>query len=263
MSTDKLLFQAKTVQSLVLKTLTESIKDIITDGNFVISSDGVSLKAMDPSSTALVSVKLNAEQFEEYSCERKLIVGVNMAAFHRMVKTVTNQDALTLFIEEKNPNVMGIRVDAEARRTVTTYWLNLLDLNEDEIAIPPAEFDSLVVMNSADFQKHIRDLHAIGEVLEIRSVKDQLILITKGDIGKQETVIEANTNSMTQESTDDDKIVQGLFSLKYLSLFCKCTGLSPQLKLCLKADFPIVLMYSIANLGSLRMMLAPHHGSKT
>lgn len=66
MSTDKLLFQAKTVQSLVLKTLTESIKDIITDGNFVISSDGVSLKAMDPSSTALVSVKLNAEQFEEY-----------------------------------------------------------------------------------------------------------------------------------------------------------------------------------------------------
>ena len=262
MSTEKLLFQAKTVQGLVLKTLSESIKDIITDGNLVISKEGISLKAMDTSSTALVNFKLNATQFEEFECERKLIAGVNLASLHRMVRPVTNQDALTLFIEEKNPNVMGIRREDEARQAIITSWLKLLDLNEDEIAIPPADFDSLTVMISADFQKHIRDLHAIGEVLEIRSVKNQLILMTQGDIGKLEAVIEANSNSMTQENVDDDKIVQGLFSLKYLSLFCKATGLSPQLKLCLKADFPIVLMYNVANLGSLTLMLAPHHGSK-
>ena len=256
----RLLFEAKTVQSLVFKTLTESIKDVITDGNFVISADGISLKAMDTSCTVLVSMKLDAAQFEEYHCERKLIIGLSMSGLHRMVRTVTNQDTLTLFIEADNPNVIGIKVDNAERRTVTTYWLNLMDLNEEEINVPPAVFDSVIVMNSADFQKHCRDLHAIGDVLEIRSVGDQLVLATKGDIGKQETVIEASANGMTLENTDGDMIVQGLFSLKYLTLFCKCTALSPQCKICIRNDFPLITVYQIANLGEIRLMLAPHEG---
>lgn len=253
----KLLFEAKTVQGAVFKTLIEAIKEVVADGNFEISSEGISLTAMDPSCTVLVSPKLHAEQFESYHCDHKLIIGVSMASLFKMIRTVSNNDTLCLSIDAADPNVLCIKVENADRNTVTNYWLNLMDIDVVDLTIPwSAEFDSVIVMQSADFQKICRDMHAIGEVMEIQAIGQQLKLVTTGDIGKQETILGA-TDALSLTNTDEDRIVQGRYNLKQLSLFTKCTNLSPQCKILLSNDFPLVVVFAIADLGDVKLVLAP------
>ena len=56
---------------------------------------------------------------------------------------------------------------------------------------------------------------------------------------------------------DDIEIVQGVFSLKYLTLFTKCTNLCQTIQVYLKNDYPLIICYSVGNLGEIKMCLAP------
>ena len=56
---------------------------------------------------------------------------------------------------------------------------------------------------------------------------------------------------------DDHGCNQGMFELKYLVLFTKCTNLCASTQIHLKNDYPLVLRYMVANLGEVRLVLAP------
>ena len=75
-----------------------------------------------------------------------------------------------------------------------------------------------------------------------------------------ETVIlsEAQTGIKVQKLGTATEIVQGVFELKYLTMFTKCTNLCPSIELYLKNDYPLVLRYMVANLGEIRLVLARH-----
>ena len=52
--------------------------------------------------------------------------------------------------------------------------------------------------------------------------------------------------------------IQGIFCLKYLSLFTKCTNMCNQIHIYIKNDYPLVITYSVANLGDIKLCLAPN-----
>ena len=53
------------------------------------------------------------------------------------------------------------------------------------------------------------------------------------------------------------EIVQGNFLLKHLVLFTKCTSLCTDISMFLKNDYPVILEYSVAGLGEIKLALAP------
>ena len=79
-----------------------------------------------------------------------------------------------------------------------------------------------------------------------------------GDFAEQETIISENNSTVkVQKNTTSNEIVQGLFQLKHLVLFTKCTSLCPSIELYLKNDYPLILRYTVANLGEVKLVLAP------
>jgi proliferating cell nuclear antigen len=79
-----------------------------------------------------------------------------------------------------------------------------------------------------------------------------------GDFAEQETIISENNNTIkVHKNTNTNEIVQGLFQLKHLVLFTKCTSLCPSIELYLKNDYPLILRYTVANLGEVKLVLAP------
>ena len=55
-----------TVQSIIIKFLTEAIKDILPDTNIEVSKDGIRILSMDPTHTTLVHMNLGATNFEKF-----------------------------------------------------------------------------------------------------------------------------------------------------------------------------------------------------
>ena len=187
---DNYSLEIKTVQSAAFRVLTEALKEILTDANFEIDSTGIKVMAMDSSHTVLSSfLKLNADNFEHYHCDSKKILGINMLNFFKLIKTMGNSDTLSLYLERDNESVLGIKIENSEKNTTTTYTLNLMDLHEENIQIPPAKFDSVITMPSVDFQKICRDTHNLAELLEIKSTENQLIFSCKGHFAYQETSI--------------------------------------------------------------------------
>ena len=112
---------------------------------------------MDSSHTVLVHLKLKSENFEYYKINReKIVIGINMINFFKLIKTMGNNDTLSLCIEEDNESVLGIKLENCEKNSITKYSLNLMDLHEENIHCPPAEFESVIQMPSVDFQKIAR-----------------------------------------------------------------------------------------------------------
>ena len=73
------MFEARLAQGAVLKKVLDSVKDLVTDATFEADpQEGFKLQAMDSSHVSLVSLKLHANGFEHYRCDRPLTMGMNL-----------------------------------------------------------------------------------------------------------------------------------------------------------------------------------------
>lgn len=256
---DKYVFMVKTVQSGAFRILVEALKEILTDTNLIFDKTGIKLVATDNSQIVLVHMKLLAENFEYFHCEEKTRIGINMMNLFKLIKIMNNNETLSLFVEKCDKNRLGIKINNNDKKTQTLFKMNLLDISEDELSIPPAKFESELTLPSVDFQKIIRDMSNIGENVEIKSVETSLLLNCNGDFASQETILlETHEGLNYSKNTSSNEPIQGIFSLKYLCLFTKCTNLCNLLHMYIKNDYPLVIKYDIANLGHIKLCLSPN-----
>jgi proliferating cell nuclear antigen len=59
------------------------------------------------------------------------------------------------------------------------------------------------------------------------------------------------------QKQENDEIIQGEFSLKNLSYFIKCTNLCNSIEMYLENNIPLIVRYSVASLGEIKLCLAP------
>lgn len=257
----KYIVHIKTVQSGAFRILVEALKDILTDTNITFDETGLKLIATDNSHTVLIHMKLKSEKFESFHCPQKTIVGVNMNNMYKLLKTMVNNDILTIFIEKDEPNRLGFRINNVEKNSQTTFRMNLLDISSEEIVVPPVTFETELTFPSQEFQKLVRDMTNIGETIDIKSVGTHLMLDCEGDFAKQETVLSETQDGLSFSLTAKPETpIQGTFSLKYLLLFTKCTNLCNLIHMYIKNDYPLIIKYDVANLGDIKLCLSPNTG---
>jgi len=256
------ILEIRTVQSSTFKQVVDALKEILMDVNLEFDETGMRIVALDTTHVVLVHLKLDADKFESFFCEKKLYVGLNILKLHMLIKTITANDLLTLYVERDDPNRLGIRIENPDKNVRTSYKLSMLDINVVNIQIPPAEFQTIVSMPSVDFQKIVRDMHNLSDWIELRNCENELRFSCKGDFCTQDTTIHiengASNMSIVRNTERAHEIIQGVFSLKYLAMFTKCTNLSNVVEIYLKNSFPLCLVYSVSSLGTIRLCLAQH-----
>jgi proliferating cell nuclear antigen len=104
-------------------------------------------------------------------------------------------------------------------------------------------------------------VHSANETtVSIECTKEGVKFNCSGDIGSGTVSLRSHTN--VEDETQNVEInlsepVALTFSLKYLVNFCKASGLSKQVKLCLSNEVPLLVEYGLANNSYLRFYLAP------
>lgn len=251
------LFEIKTTQSAIFRNLIEALKEILTEANLEFDSTGLKVMDMDKTHTVLVYLRLSADKFTEFFCPNKFILGINMIYLYKLIKTMGNNDILTLYLPASNPNKLGIKMENSEKSSSTNFFLKIFDTNVEEIQTPNLAFTSVIHMSSAEFQKVCRDMNTRddGDDVEITSVGSDLIFRNVGDYSEQETVI-TESSTMKIQRTGKNEIVQGVFQLKHLVLFTKCTNLCPAIEMYIKNDYPLIIRYNFPSLGEVKLVLA-------
>jgi proliferating cell nuclear antigen len=260
---NKPILLIKTVQIAPFRTLMTALKDILIETNITFQKDGMRIVNMDKSHTILAHLFLRAENFELYECKfDKIIIGVNMFHLFKLINTIDNDDTLTIYIENSDyndgvVNNLGLRFENGDIKQCKTQKLRLIEPDAEELEVPNVSFSSVINLPSTDFQKIIRDLSGISEKIEIKSVSNELIFKCKGPFASAEIRRAESDGSMEFVQQDNTKIIQGNFSLKNLGYFIKCTNLCSQIEVYLENDLPLVVKYSVASLGEIKLCLAP------
>ena len=71
------MFECTLLQGEIFRKIISSIQDLVTDGNFQVDSDCISLQGMDTSHVSLVNLILKKDGFEDFRCDRDLTLGIN------------------------------------------------------------------------------------------------------------------------------------------------------------------------------------------
>ena len=243
-------FYLKTVQSSAFRTLIDAIKEIVADCNIVFDEKGILIKTVDESYNAMVHLRLDASKFEEYNCNGKFIVGVALLNLHKLFKTMSSTDVLALYQYKSEPNKLEIRIENNKKAKMTRFKLHLLDLKIEKISGFQPEFQQAISIESTELHKIIREMRDISQQLEIRCHDKTLRFSSvNGSFASAEVFLTIKNTKQNLE------ITQGIFNLKYLSLFSKCTPLSKTVNIYLKNDFPLIVEYFVNDLGSIKLIL--------
>ena len=240
----------KTVQAAAFRSVFEVLKDVLHDVNIVFSPDGMRILTLDTAKVTLIDLFLKAENFEEYECDdgRPVVAGVNMVNMFKLLKIIGSNDILSIRVDGLDK--VSIKVENSDKKSTTQFTLNILDINEEFFENPsPPDDTTETIMPSADFQRICRDMGNIAKKVAISRHDDKLTISCQGDFASQET-------SISFPETVENKMT-GTYSLKYLNLFTKATGLSSNVIIRQTASMHfLVLNYSVANLGYMDFYLA-------
>ena len=254
----------KTVQIAPFRILMTALKDILLDTNILFTKEGIKIINMDKTHTILVHLFLQASNFEFYEClYDKIVIGVNMFHLFKLISTIDNDDTLTIYIEKEDYDdgviqELGLKFENGDIKQSKIQKLKLIEPDLDEIDMPEILYSSIINMPSSDFQKIVRDLASISEKLEIKSVDNELIFKCNGNYAKAEIRRTETSNSMQFiQKQGANEIIQGIFSLKNLIYFIKCTNLCNQIEIYLKNNKPLIVKYNVASLGEIKLCLAP------
>jgi len=261
----------KTIQISQVRKLITALKEILIETNMTFQPDGIRITNMDKSHTILVHMHLDAEKFDFYKCsQEKIIIGVNMVHFFKLINTIESEDILTLYIEDscyEDGMVKFLGLKFENSKQIKRLKLKLIDPDPEELIIPDIKFSSIINFPSEDFQKIIRDASCLANKIEISSIGNQLIIKCQGSFADEEIVrfedsFDSNNNEKDKgmhfiSEKNSTKIIQGEFSLTHLTYFIKCTNLCPQIELYLENDLPLIIKYDVPDLGYIRLGTAP------
>ncbi|MGB3907138.1 MAG: DNA polymerase sliding clamp [Methanomethylovorans sp.] len=240
------MFKA-TIDADILKSSIETLSVLVDEARFRISTEGLSVRAVDPANVAMVSFELAASAFTDFAaddCE----IGMDLTKVNDIFGVAEKNEKATLELDELSQK-MSIYIGG------FSYTLSLLDPStiRAEPRIPQLELPAEVVLNGKELQKAVKAAEKIS---------DHMSLGVDGDIFYMEA--EGDTDKVRLEMPRDQLIdlrsgeARSLFSLDYLSDIVKPASKSNEVTLELGKDYPIKIGFTIAEgAGKISYLLAP------
>lgn len=255
------LFRAKTDEAHYIKILSELLQSNIKTALFTIDHGGIKLRMFDDQRPPriLIDIFLDSTKFTSYKLklgpkQDTLTVGISLTYFHKLLKSTKKNDSLLLFIDQKNPNELGISILPKDSNRKTTSTIKIQNLQCLDIDLPGEDilkYDHSINIPSKDFQKMCKDI-SIGKIVKISAKKFNLSFETdtngiyqrKSCFGDDEDEEEENKVLYTDE-----------FDIDRLSRITKMAGLNTKLQIYPKEGLPLRFSSLISNLGSINIYI--------
>jgi len=183
-------------QVVQLKLLFDVLKDLLTEVNLCFDKDGIKIISLDPGKIGMINASIC--NLEKYACHAPpFYAGIYVAYLYKILRSVNTSHHLECRIRKESPKIMELVVTNGEKRTQTVHRLKLLDLDIEEIKIPAVDFEYVISMPSAEFQKYVKELGHVSNLITIRGSGKLIQFICNGDLG--ETCIEISPTSFRSE----------------------------------------------------------------
>jgi len=256
----------KTEKTTDIKTIFDSMKELVHEVNIIFSPEGVVIKEIDDYDSVMVYLFMDNLTF--YYCPKTVKIGISIPNFAKLLKNIGNSNTVCINIDkDSGQTVLNMEVDHGDPNQLRAWSINLMELDKsDEAELPDIEYTYSLELKSTDFKSIVQDAKAIAaKNLEITYNKGKYEFHAQSDIGEFYEVRRAQ--KIRHEFLDDDDdadddeepfegIYTGQFDIERLTYSTKCTSVSKHVNLKFENDSPLIIDYDAA-VGTYRLYLSP------
>lgn len=252
------IFKAKTHCAYTIKILAELLQNNIKTACFEVDENGIKLCMMDHHMTILIKIDLESENFLVYKfkSKRKLFLGINLNHFHKMLKSIKKKDSVQLFINDDNPNELGIKVIPKENNRISTSFIKIQLIQTLEIDVPTG-YNKPVIVASSEYQKMIKDMSHLGNVINVMSKNFHIkFKCNAGDIMKRDVEFgEINNSDDEDEDLENIEEYNEMFDTEQLTRISKISGLGTNIQIFPKKGLPLLFKSSVGSLGKISIYI--------
>ena len=233
------------------KYLIASLATLIDEANFVATSEGLKLRALDPSRIAMVDLEMPSEVFEEYEIdEEKIKIGVNFDDLNKVVKRGRADERVMFEVSERR---LKVTILGKAERS---FALPLIDVYGEELPVPRVTFTVTAKMLSDVLKDALSDASLVSDSVKFRGETDYLLLSARSDRGEVEVRFSMDAGSLIDYEVEEP--ASAAYSLSYLTdIVKKSAQLTDVTTLKFATNKPISLSFEMPGGGKLTFYLAP------
>ncbi len=222
----------------ILKAAIDSIVNLVEEGEFELKSDGLHLKAMDPSQISMVSFTMPKAAFSEYSIPEDMRIGINMAQLSNVLSRGKKGEKAELSIEEGR---LVLKFYADKRKK--TFKVPLIEAGERLQREPKIDFKSHVSIRADAFKEALKDAKLVSSHVRLVLGQKDFVVEVRGDAGDVREEFELGGTEVTEIATD--KGARSTFPLQYLEDMMKATNAASSVRINIETDKPLKLEYEI------------------
>ncbi len=234
----------------LLKKSIPIIAEIIDEGAFKVSQNGLSLLCPDRTMVSVVDFSMPSSAFDEFQADGEEEVGLNMSSLVDVIKRIKSTDKV--IIQSGKDNKVSITLEGNG---VRKFKLSMLDLKTETPPIDQLKFPGRIELKSEVLEEGIADADIIADSLVMQATPDMFRLSTKGDTSSAELELRKGQEGMLNMQASDS--IRSRYPLEYLKKMIKAAKISGSTVLEFGTDYPMRLGFAVVDKVSLRFILAP------
>jgi len=244
------MFKAVLTDIPLLKDPMVSISELIDEGNFVITKDGIRFTAADRAMVSVVDYFLSKDAFDSYEATEDHRVGLNILNFLSVVKRAGKKDKITFEIEDAK---LKVTIEGDSKRK---FFVPMLNLEDEEIPpIDKLDFKSKVVLKSDVVNNGIDDALIIGDSVIMTVGPERFSMVAEDNVKKSELELKKDNEALIE--MDAASPMKSRYAIDYLSKMMKGSKMSDIVTLKHGTDYPLKIEFNSGEKAKLSFILAP------
>lgn len=244
------MFKATLSDVSLLRDSISSIAELIDEGIFKITKEGISLIAADRAMVAVVDFKILATVFEKYEVDKEHSIGLNIGNLLSVIKRAGSGDKLTLNLQDAK---LEIIIQNSSRRR---FVIPLLDISEEEIPpIEQLEFTAKAELKPEIIESGIADAEVVADAILFEASSSKFGMRAEGDISSAQLELEKGNEALLELKSDGE--IRARYPLDYLKKMIKAAKIADSVTLEWGQDYPMKLGFKAMDKVSLVYILAP------
>ncbi len=244
------MFKVSLSEVDLLKNSIPIIAEIIDEGIFKISKDGLSLLSPDRTMVSVTDLKILPTAFDEFKVENEENLGLNLANLAAVLKRVKSTDKIIM--ESGKENKLKITVKGNG---VRTFEIPLLDIKAEKPPIDQLNFGGKVELDSGVVGEGIADAEVIGDSVVFEASPETFKMHAKGDVSSAQLEMGKNDKGLLKLEAKES--IKAQYPLEYLKKMIKAGKLANNMTLEFGTDYPMRMTFKTVDKMSLQFILAP------
>jgi proliferating cell nuclear antigen len=235
------------IKSDTLKGLVNIISTLVDEVKFTITSEGMSLKAVDPAHVAMIELNISSKAFESYSASDAEI-GLDLDKIKTALKLAGSGETI-LMEQDESQGRLTFKIGNITRR------MNLVDTSSmSDAKVPQLSLSSKVSIDIEQLMKGIRAADTISDHISLRADSEGFELSCEGDTEFASLRVPKEELASLKVSSE----VCSLFPLDYFSNIVKAIPGGTTVTLELDSNYPVRMLFTLADgEASVCYLLAP------